>query len=193
MNRDEFNKLSIENQVKYFNKQIKELGTSSAASRHLGYKDESTIRKRFRSKGYKLNDSKTEYILFNKGEIPVINKSNTYVINNSETHVTNKATKKSHAEQALIKEDDIKEIKELLKIKDTLFKIADLYKDNKIAPKNRIEINTERFKDEKAVTKGLKVYPTILNEFKDFCRSHREYKMQDMFSMAMIEYMENHK
>ena len=184
MNRDEFNKLSIENQVKYFNKQIKELGTSSAASRHLGYKDESTIRKRFRSKGYKLNDSKTEYILFNKDEIPVINKS--------ETHVTNKSTKKSHTEQALIKEDDIKQIKELLKIKDTLFKIADLYKDNKIDLKNRIEINTELFKDEKAVTKGLKVYPTILNEFKDFCRSHKEYKMQDMFSMAMIEYMENH-
>lgn len=182
MEKEQFNKLNIEKQIEYFNKKIKELGSSSAASRSLSYKDESTIRKRFKSKGYHLNSEKTTYILINKGETIVNNKSNTKVNDN-------KIANKNNSETL-----DNKGLKELLVAKDDILAVVKLYRSNTIAcdVSNEIKIDTERIKDEAAITKGLKTYPSVIIEFKEFCNKHKEYRMQDLIAMSFLEYIGNH-
>lgn len=199
MDKEEFNKLNIEEQIKIFNSGIKKYGSSAAVSRTLGYKDESTIRKRFRNKEYKLNDQKTAYILINKSETKVKKKNQAVVANNSasiktknksETLVKNTKKESNNNSETLTNED----LKELLAVKDDILAVVKLYKKNTIAcdVSNEIKIDTDRIKDEAAITKGLKTYPSVITEFKEFCNNHKEYRMQDLIAMAFLEYIKKY-
>ncbi len=55
----------------------------------------------------------------------------------------------------------------------------------------QIHINKERINEE-AITRGFKVYPSVVAEFKEFCKKNSQYTMQDLMAMAMIEYMDRY-
>ncbi|MBE3129068.1 MAG: hypothetical protein IMZ60_05260 [Actinobacteria bacterium] len=52
----------------------------------------------------------------------------------------------------------------------------------------KILIYKERL-SERAVTRGFKIYPNVVAEFKEFCKHNKQYTMQDLMAMAIIEYM----
>lgn len=56
----------------------------------------------------------------------------------------------------------------------------------------KISIDKERLV-EQAVTRGFKIYPNVVTEFKEFCKNNSQYTMQDLMAMAMIEYMNTYK
>ena len=186
MDKEQFNNSDIKEQVKYFNEKIKELGSSSAASRDIGYKDESTIRKRFKGKGYRLNEEKTEYVLVDNTAVSKADTSKTIITSKSETKVLNK-----NIPENLVKEiEEFKslknDIKEMLEWRENFKEVAATYEDTEI------KIDAQRLKNEDAITRGIKIYPSVFIEFKKFCTEHKEYRMQDLISMALLEYIRNH-
>lgn len=206
MDKEQFNKLNILDQIEYVNKSISKYGSSTAVSKAIGYKDESTLRKRFRSKGYHLNTEKTAYILINKCETLINNKSNIKVNDNiSETKVKNDKNISKNKSETIVTNNNSnnksetliinKDLQELLNVKDDILKIVQAYKSSKYIACDKIEkitIDTEKFKGQKAITRGMKTYPSICIEFKKFCNEHNEYRMQDLIAMAFLEYINNH-
>lgn len=55
-----------------------------------------------------------------------------------------------------------------------------------------IKIDKERLKEEPS-TRGFKVYPSVVADFKEFCQAYSQYTMQDLMAMAMIEYIDKYK
>lgn len=193
MDKSEFNLLDITKQIEEFNKLIKNHGSASAASKSLGYSDESTLRKRFKNKGYSLNKEKTEYIKVNNSETLIKDKSVTEVINKDETKV------KNNSDTEVIKQVSVltKEIQELKNFKTDMTEMIEWYKRQK-NKENIIDVEIPEIricipnKEEKAKTQGLKTYPSILNEFDTFCAANKEFRKQDLLAMALIEYMKKY-
>lgn len=194
MDKSEFNLLDITKQIEEFNKLISAHGSASAASKSLGYSDESTLRKRFKNKGYAMNKEKNKYIKINKSETFIKNKSITKVINKSDTKVNNKS------DTVVIKQISTltKEIQELKSFKSDMTEMLEWYKKQK-SKENIIDVEIPEIKisldikaDEKAMTQGLKTYPSVLNEFNTFCKNNKEFKKQDLLAMALIEYIKKY-
>jgi hypothetical protein len=55
-----------------------------------------------------------------------------------------------------------------------------------------ISIDKEKL-TEAAVTRGFKIYPNVVSEFKEFCNQNSQYNMQDLMAMALVEYMDKYK
>jgi D-lyxose ketol-isomerase len=92
-----------------------------------------------------------------------------------------------------------KEIQKFNSLKDEMLEMLEWYKTQK---KNenvidvsdpKINIDIEKIGTEKAITKGIKLYIKVYEEFKNFAGNHKEYKLQDLTAMALIEYMEKYK
>ncbi|MBK5201418.1 MAG: hypothetical protein JJE21_07775 [Spirochaetaceae bacterium] len=56
----------------------------------------------------------------------------------------------------------------------------------------KININREKL-TEQAVTRGFKIYPVVVTEFKKFCNHNSQYTMQDLMAMALLEYCDKYK
>ncbi|MCB2295789.1 hypothetical protein LGK95_20140 [Clostridium algoriphilum] len=54
-----------------------------------------------------------------------------------------------------------------------------------------ISINRDKL-TEQAITRGFKIYPSVVAEFKEFSKRNSQYTMQDLMAMALIEYMKKY-
>lgn len=54
------------------------------------------------------------------------------------------------------------------------------------------ELSIRNFEGE-TVSRCYRLYEEVQQEFSVFCKQNSNYKVQDILSMALIEYMENHK
>lgn len=57
---------------------------------------------------------------------------------------------------------------------------------------NDIDINIKKFKGN-TVSRCYRLYEEIQKEFSKFCKENSNYKVQDLLSMALYEFMENKK
>jgi hypothetical protein len=120
-------------------------------------------------------------------------------INKSETMVT--PIKNNDSETIVIKSETIEKnlaIVEFENMKSELVEMLEWYKSQK-KKENIIDIeiplitiDKEKL-TEQAVTRGFKIYPNVVAEFKEFCNRNSQYNMQDLMAMALIEYMEKYK
>lgn len=121
-----------------------------------------------------------------------------YPINKSETMVA--PIRYNESETIVIKGETIENnlaIVEFENMKSELVEMLEWYKSQR-KKENIIDIeiplitiDKEKL-TEQAVTRGFKIYPNIIAEFKDFCLQNSQYNMQDLMAMALIEYMENY-
>lgn len=213
MNKIQFNTLKLKEQIQYFNERIKDIGNNAKVCKELDI-NESTIRTRFNKHGYKLNKEKTAYIYFDN-TIVNKNKFNNSIAKPNKNNHNNAMVKKENRTNEYSKSANnhsnimanhpnneidnhditevIKEIKDIISIKDDILKIVKLYNEGKLVFNNKhIQIDKNRIKDTKGVTKAIKIYPGILDEFKGFCNKYSEFKIMDLLSMAMIEYMDKY-
>ena len=72
--------------------------------------------------------------------------------------------------------------------------IITLYNNITLNNKNK-EFNAIEIKkfDGKTVSRCYRVYEDIQKEFSKFCKENSNYKVQDILSMALYEYMKNNK
>lgn len=152
-------------------------------SKDLGYKDESSIRKKLNKSGYKRDGNKFIYTE-NKNVVKEINVDSVF-----------EPKMPPSSDSTLL--EDIKLIEaEIKDIKGDLEKLNEVYtfyqeqkkltysKDNKIAFRNF---------DSKILTKTYKVYESVAKDFKKLCDKNSQYKVQDIVSIALAEFVERHK
>ena len=199
MDKNEFNKLTIEEQINIINSMIKEYGSATKAIEALGY-NESTIRRRFKNRGYAMNDTKTEYVLINT-KVYANNKNNSITLDITKSNIKPDINDKSKENSKVISEINsiTKEIQEFKSLKEDILDMLTWYKSRE-NERNiidveipTIKIDTEKLGKQQAKAKGIKLYSCVFDEFKKFCNQHKEYKMQDLISMALLEYIDKYK
>lgn len=168
MNKDEFNKLDINKQVEYINKGLESYSLTKVCA-SIGI-DRSTVRKRFKNKGYELIDNK--YI---QTTINIINTEKTNTINTKTTE------DKKVVNNTKVLEQKIKSLElEIQGIKDIL---------DKVIEKNTKKLSEVKEYEGTEVVRSYRINEEVQKEWKVFCKAHSEYKVGDLLANAMVEYM----
>ena len=189
MNKEEFNKLEITKQIDYMNVLLNDNNTITGICKDIGIA-RSTLGDRFRRVNYKHDAIINQYI--QSGSQALIRSNN--------SSITKKVIQKdinSKSKIAIIQDNNlIDEVKELLSMKDDLKLLIQNYNRDK----SIIDvIEPLELKVDKALFKGelrgrlIKVYDNVNNSWQTFCKINSEYKMQDLYSMALLEYINKYK
>ncbi|MBW9150387.1 hypothetical protein K2F40_15615 [Clostridium sp. CM028] len=124
-------------------------------------------------------------VINNKARENIVNKLN----NEGETFVSLSETALAHFD---------KRIKSIEEMKYEFEEMSSWYKKQR-KKENIIDVEIPEIKidkkrlNEEPSTRGFKVYPSVIAEFKKFSMVNRQYTMQDLMAMAMIEYINKYK
>lgn len=222
MNKTEFNKIDIQEQVQLLNNELKKDSTISVTKlcKKLGLV-KSTIIDRFTKAGYKYNHDIRQYVN-NTDIIQNDNNSKTsesavnqvnpkqFIQKNIKSITSESTVNKMDSKQIIqndnksiihkqpnniseITEEQIKGLLELLEIKDRL---KELIQNNN---KNIINLDLHELRIDKSKFNGelkgrlIKVYENINDDWIKFCKANGQFKMQDLYSMALLEFMYKYK
>lgn len=180
MNKDEFNNLTIENQVEYINKCLNTNNSSlTKISKNLGI-DRATIRKRF---------EKNNYIFDKNNHIYIIN--NTHNIKNMP--LTRPTIQKNDGSINLAYLKALESQVSDLKIKyDKL--IDTILPKNNTNNTNNINLNNKfKFYEGEVVNRAYKINKDVQQRFKTFCKKNSEYRVSDILSTILEEYLDTNE
>lgn len=182
MTKDEFNSLDSVEQVEYINNQLENNNSVTSVCKILGI-GRSTIRDRFKKINYIYSKELNKYIY---------NNCNTDV--NIEKVDKNAQTTASNTDGCIVKIPDSTQLQEnilnIAKEYDTLIEMLEMYKKNKKILSNNIIIDLDN--EETSLT-TVRINTDVLKMFNQFCIDHKEFKKVDLLSMAIKEYILNHK
>lgn len=195
MNKEEFNKLEVLEQVQYINNELKNNKSITSVCKELGI-GRSTIRDRFKKSNYIYYKELNEYVHNNditdviQGNKKSNNRCYTSVKvegNNCSTPVIQKDT----VTEIVTKSDE--EIRnnllDLVNNYDVLKDIIELHRRNTSVVKQQIVIDLD---DAESKLATLRVNSKVLDQFKDFCSKHKEYKKVDLLSQAIKNFIESY-
>jgi hypothetical protein len=208
ISKEEFKSWTEEQQKEYIINLSKEGNTvEEMATNHLDY-SEKGLRKRIgvlgltynkKAKQYEITKSNNESnkvideVIINKEESN--NKSNDEVIKNVvDKVITNMdmGNFKSNIEGNNNGNNEVTR-KEFLELKNTVEQLAAKLEGLNTVEKEPGAIDLKRFKGE-PVNRTFKLYEEVQEDFKEFCEKHkRDYKVQDLISQALFEFMEKYK
>ncbi|RXI70524.1 DNA-binding protein [Clostridium tetani] len=166
MNKKEFNRLNILEQVEYINNSLIDGSTVTKVCKDIGIA-RSTVGGRFKKEGYCFNNSLNRYELENNILVLPSQKDNT------------------------INED----LLELIDMKPDLIELIKFYKKNEVAiDMEELNINNipEELKDN-IKNRSIKVYDAIYTAFDELCSSYSSIKKQDLLSLALFEFIQKYK
>ncbi|MBU5486555.1 hypothetical protein KQI86_19920 [Clostridium sp. MSJ-11] len=183
MNKEEFNSLSVFDQVKTFN-ELLEGSSIRKVCGEIGI-SKTTVRDRFKKNGYVFDSSSNKYI--NLGGHEEDKKKE--IISNNKITLVNKKEKEISYKSNL--EQMYNEIYELIELKDDL---KNLIKKEKLR-ENIIEIQELKIRNFEGdlKVKSIKVYDEVLELFNAFVDNHKEFKQQDIVSQAFWEFLNKYK
>lgn len=191
MNKTEFNDLDVMEQIEYINKSLLEGNTLTNICKSIGI-GRSTIRDRFKKVSYEYNKAINQYEsiveIVEAGTIapaeanepikedikPVIQQSSNLVVGTDNEILT-----------SLINNYD-----------DMNNKLNEMYNWYKLQSSNKV-VQTEKFKvddfEGDIVVRSYKLYEPIQREFLEFCKRNNKYKVQDILSQALKEFLEKYQ
>lgn len=182
MNKDEFNKLDVYEQLNYINKKLKQGKSLRAISGELNI-SKSTIRNRFKKIDYVFHIVDKQYIKIENYKtttevLKIDNNKEQEKYNNSDLVLFNK-----------YKNDFL----ELMQLKDS---IKELIQNNHKSIINvepiELKINTEVLQGA-AVNRSVKIYNNVYEELKELYKIYPEFKKYDLLSMAIHEFFLKYK
>lgn len=215
MTKEEFNKLEILKQVEYTNKLLKEGQTLRKISGDLSI-SKTTIRDRSKKIGYIYNPATKQYIKDNNIKIQLrqnitsahygtpkerITGLESVIQNNinskREVNIIKKENNVSIDTQEVVKlKTALAEVQELLEMKDQLKELIQDHNRSKsivnVIEPQELKVDKDRFEGS---LKGrlIKVYDNVNNEWIKFCKNNDQFKMQDLYSIALLEFIEKYK
>ncbi|RXI50219.1 DNA-binding protein [Clostridium tetani] len=166
MNKKEFNRLNILEQVEYINNSLIDGSTVTKVCKDIGIA-RSTVGGRFKKEGYYFNNALNKYELEN----------NTLIL---------------QSEKDTINED----LLELINMKADLLEVIKLYKKNNEIAIDMEELNINNIPEElkdNIKNRSIKVYDAIYKLFDELCNSYSSIKKQDLLSLALYEFIEKYK
>lgn len=178
--------MAIQDQVKLLNNELKKNTTISVTKlcKELGLV-KSTIVDRFTKAGFKYNHEIRQYTKGNT--VDIIQEDNKSITNKIEVH--------KEINIPGIQQEQLKDLLELLEIKTQLKELI----QNNNKNKNIVEISIPELKINKSKFEGepvgrlIKVYKNINDNWIKFCKDNSEFKMQDLYSLALLEFMSKYK
>lgn len=197
MNKEEFNKLEVVEQIQYINNQLENNSSITSVCKSIGI-GRSTVRDRFKKANYSYSKDLNKYI-HNKcitdvmqANIEVNNRYISSEINKENNNNITDVIQKDTVTEIINKSDE--EIKnnllDLVSNYDVLKDIIELHRRNTSVIKQQIVIDIEE-SDSKLAT--LRVNSKVLEQFNDFCKDNKQYKKVDLLSQAMKEFIEKYK
>lgn len=208
--------LSIEQLVEYINgelKKDKKLGINKLCDRE-GLKT-STVKSRLNRNGYKYNADAREYYkiikdntdINTKEDIKSNTKMSTKKKDKNNSSITKRSAKRNSKEdiKGTTKENTDKIIMELIysvkRLEDRLDKIESNTNNNIISNTKRVAkrntknsvgySNITNTKD--TTTKSIRLYTEVKEELDKYIEEHKEIKVIDIFSFAILEYINKNK
>lgn len=200
MNKEQFNKLTIEQQIKEVNKLIEQFGSVNKVCKEIGIA-KSTVRDRFKSNNYYYDLNNKKYKL----KVEVIkdttpmdedNRNNKYYQQKKEQLKTNYSNNKVVIEEEKQMSNIVLNNKSLLAlnfITENLERLESIIKMEDVIKRNEEYYNIvmPRFEGEITAT-TIKVNKKIWNEFSKFANTCN-YSKKDIVSLAFKEFIDNHK
>ena len=213
MDRKKFDRLNLKSQVEYINKRLSFGESLRKICDNIGIQRK-TIRIRFKKINYEFSKEENKYIFNtkvlqdqkednNKEEY----KCNTMVIQNEsdnkidlqikdieyKDNISVLDDKTENYNNTIVLKDNIKEdLFKIIEAKEELFKIIDWFKkqqfEDNLIEVPELRIDREKFKGEIKIT-TIRVYSEIKDRFQEFIRKFPEYKSQDMYTQALLEFM----
>ncbi len=191
MTKEKFNQLEKLEQVQYINNQLKEGYSLTKISKELGV-GRSTITDRFKKVNYSYSKDSNEYI-YNDSVTAVEKVVRDIKVKEDITikEIDEKLNNGSNTDVSLMSDKVVQSnLVNLSNEYQTLIEMIELYKKNSTILSTQIVIDLENT-DNKLTT--LRVNTNVLRQFNEFIDEHKEYKKVDLVSMALKEYMSNHK
>ena len=183
MDKLEFNALELQDQVQYINDQLAGTGLSvTKVCEAIGI-DRSTVRKRFKKGGYVFN---TDLNLYKGDILKVEGRKEIATTPNKKPHKN-----KANTDNTNTLEDRVKALEGQIKALEQIVHNNQINVTNTTNASN-IELELMTF-DADTVTRAYRIYEDVQKDFKIFCKKHSEYKVQDIISTALVEFMNKHK
>lgn len=194
MNKTEFNSLDIMEQIEYINKSLLNGNTLTNICKSIGI-GRSTIRDRFEKVSYKYNKSINQYesiIEIIEAETIAPAGANEPIKEDIKPFVQESSNLVVGTE--LYKNNEIL-INMINNYDDNLSKLNELYDWYKLQSSNKV-VQTEKFKvddfEGDIVVRSYKLYEPIQREFLEFCKKNNKYKVQDILSQALKEFLDKY-
>ena len=185
-----FDKLDIEKQIEFINAELRKDAQVSVTKLCKKYGlNKNTLVSRFSNAGYSYSFEDRKYI-----KDKVIQKDNISITSEVAVTTVEPQNKVVELEQNQELRESLKDIKELLDMKEQLKELIQNYNKNK----NIIDVDIHELKIDKSKFEGelegrlVKIYANINEDWKKFCKEHNQFKMQDLYSLALLEFMEKY-
>lgn len=186
MKRDKFDTLEVIEQIKYINKRLLEGFTLTNLCKDIGI-GRSTIRDRFKRVGYEYNKSNNQY----ESIIEIVD-LDSMKLESSKKVVE---TEKRDSSNLVIGTNDKVLTHMINNYDDNLKKLNEMYEWYKLESSKKVvateSLKIDDFKGD-IVVRSYKLYETIQKDFTDFCKANNKYKVQDILSQAIKEFLEKY-
>lgn len=169
MDKQQFNNLEITEQIQYINKQLQSNSLTTVCST-IGI-DRATVRKRFKGRGYTLVD-------------------NQYIATDTDTKKANDSNSKT-VENSNNISITIEQYNSLEKrIKDIEKKLHTLSNNNTTNTQQKQNNDKEiKFYKNESVVRAYRVDTVIQQRFKEYCSKNNQYKISDIISTALENFL----
>jgi len=185
MNKKQFNALALEQQVAYINEQLESTSlTKACASVTL---DRATIRKRFGKIGYEFNKECNQYKT--TGETTVTTKT-------IKKSTDNKQEKSKGNNNTKLLENRVTSLEQELEQLKAMVLGNTNNTTNTIGTTDTNNTGIKTFESDNLVSRNYKIDRAVADKFVKFCKVQKltnDYKVSDLATNALIEYMDKYK
>lgn len=185
MIRSDFDDLNVMKQIEYINGKLTEGDTLTELCKNIGI-SRSTIRDRFKKVSYEYNKSINQY---------------EYIVEiiEDKKEVSCETIEVIEKDTILVKDIDLKDNEILTSIihnyNEINNKLNEMYSWYKLQSSNKV-VATDSFKvddfEGDIVVRSFKLYENIQKEFLEFCKKNNKYKVQDILSQALKEFLDKY-
>lgn len=191
MNKTEFNSLEVMEQIEYINKSLLEGNTLTNLCKSIGI-GRSTISDRFKKVSYKYNKSINQY----ESIVEIIEAIEPALPAGANEPIKEDITPVIQQSSNLVVGTDNEILTSLINNYDDMnIKLNEMYNWYKLQSSNKV-VQTEKFKvddfEGEIVVRSYKLYEPIQREFLEFCKRNNKYKVQDILSQALKEFLEKY-
>lgn len=191
-----FKELPLNQQVEFINKELKNSDISLKKVCQKFGLNKKKINDKFSKIGYEYNAEDRAYT-----KVELIQKSNKSISNIEHKEI--EASKPVEGNLNILEpsrlkniENALKEVKELIEIKEEIKEVIQKYNKDKnvidVVGKQELKIDFSKFEGE---VKGryVKVYGNINEDWIKFCKKNKQFNIQDLYSLALLEFMDKYK
>lgn len=189
MNSTDFKELDIESKVKYVNELLQQGDSVDNIRTTLGI-GKNYIADKFGKGGYKLNRNINQYI---KCDDVVTNTTNV-VKQNIKPSETKKETNNINTKDSYYKalEGQIKDLQKQINLINNRLDNNSITTNVVTDTTSIIHSSIDSYDRNDTTSSHYRIYTDIQEEFKKFCKDNRQYKVQDIISSAIKEYLDKY-